>query len=76
MFSTIDSPSIYKEKCLKLPVYTSFVKGSDCSTVDDTKLSGFDPIDPTEGIGLGNYFFKNVSKSGETYPKICMFHKP
>lgn len=65
------------QKCLNLPVYTSFVTGSDCPT-DEADLSGFDPINPTaagQRISSGTYILRNVAAAGKTYPVICTYRR-
>jgi hypothetical protein len=76
---TFNSPDIaggFKQKCLNLPVYTSFV--SDSSSCPSTgNLHGFLPIDPTSNDILlsGVYVLRNVAPAGKTYPEICVYWK-
>ncbi|MDD3084173.1 MAG: hypothetical protein PHP82_04060 [Candidatus ainarchaeum sp.] len=77
IFQTPDLSGGYKEKCLNLPVYTSFVSsGVDCPTTGGS-LQGYNAIDPTsaEIILSGTYVLRNVAAAGKTYPEICTYWK-
>jgi hypothetical protein len=75
MFYTPDVPNGYKDKCLNLPTYTSFLEGSGrCQAIDD--VAGYDVIDPRDAIKLGQYVTRNIAEAGDTYPKMCVFYKP
>lgn len=70
----------FKQKCLNLPVYTSFVDGSSCPTQEQA-LSGYTAINPSAvqevgpSIPSGNYVLRNVAAAGKTYPEICVYWK-
>ena len=66
------NPQIFKEKCLNIPTYTSFVsEESNCPLVE-----GFNSVNPLTDLEFGIYKFKNVAASGDTYPKMCTYYKP
>jgi hypothetical protein len=74
LFYAEDVPNGYKDACVNLPTYTSFLTDStSCPTVDD--LAGYTAIDPRDGIRLGQYVLRNVAQAGDTYPKICTYYK-
>jgi len=74
MFYTADIPNGYKDKCLNLPTYTSFLSDEgSCQAVDD--LAGYDVVDPRDAVRLGQYVMRNVAQAGDTYPKLCVFYK-
>ncbi len=73
MFYAPDVPNGYKDKCLNLPTYTSFlIEG--CDTTGD--LAGYNAVDPRDAIRLGQYVTRNIAQAGDTYPKICTYYKP
>ena len=66
------NPQIFKENCLNIPTYTSFISGeTDCPLVE-----GFSSVNPLTNLDFGVYKFKNVAQPGDTYPKICTYYKP
>ena len=76
MFYAPDVPNGYKDKCLNLPVYTSFLtQGGEggCESLDD--VAGYEAVDPRDQIRLGQYVTRNVAQAGDTYPKMCVFYK-
>lgn len=76
---TFQNPNIanaFKQKCLDLPKYTSFVDDRElCEVTPD--MEGYFPIKPMDSgqIVIGSYIFRNISPAGETFPKVCVFHK-
>ncbi len=67
----ISKSGIVKQKCLNLSQFTTFIRdGCDTSS---NELAGYEAIDPTMVIPVGNYVLRNVAKAGETYPVICTF---
>lgn len=77
-FSNPEVANGFKQKCLELPQYTSFVTLDNCSESSGTELATYTPIDPQRDgqIRIGSYVFKNISPAGDTYPKICVYYKP
>jgi uncharacterized protein (UPF0333 family) len=81
---TFQNPNIanaFKQKCLDLPKYTSFVSdASDNGLCSDVELSkdNYHAINPMEAgtIMIGSYIFRNISPAGETFPKVCVFYRP
>ena len=77
VFNASDLANGARNKCLNLPVYTSFVGPDDCSTADPS-LSGFEPIIPTNSgqmLNSGTYILRNIAPAGKTYPVICTYRK-
>jgi len=77
IFNAPDVANGFIQKCLNLPVYTTFVnEPNDCPTDD---LDGYVAIDPTimdeGGIRPGSYVLQNVAPAAKTYPNICVFRK-
>ena len=75
-------PDAFKQKCLDLPKYTSFVAdpGScEIKTNDEVNsdMEGYKAIKPMDAgnILIGSYIFRNISPAGETFPKVCVFYK-
>jgi len=74
VFYTADIPNGYKDKCLNLPTYTSFL--TDPNTCpEENEVAGYTAIDPRDAIKLGQYVTRNVAQAGDTYPKMCVFYK-
>ena len=77
-FANPDISNAFKQKCIDLPQYTSFP--TDAPLCDDSTLSsgGFQTINPIEGgknsIQPGRYVVRNVSPTGDTYKKICVWY--
>jgi len=70
IYST-DIPNGFHDQCVQLPIYTSFMPKESCDLIE-----GYSIIDPRDEIPFGNYIFRNVAQSGETYPKMCIYYKP
>ena len=64
----------YKEKCLNLPVYTTFATSEE-ECISSEELEGFSVIDPNERLPFGEYILKNVAREGDTWPNICTYYK-
>ncbi|MEI7961790.1 MAG: hypothetical protein WCI04_05655 [archaeon] len=77
-FSNPDISNAFKQKCIDLPQYTSFP--TDAPLCDDSTLAGtgFSTVNPIEGgkagIQPGRYVVRNVSPTGDTYKKICVWY--
>ncbi len=77
---TFNAPDVaggFKQKCLNLPAYTSFISdGSLCPTTGE--FDGYTAIDPT-GVQViiysGTYVLRNIAPAGKTYPEICTYWK-
>ncbi len=80
VFNASDLPNGFREKCLNIPPYTTFLGSNDsaCNTAQ-TDLAGYDPISPVgdQGVNLtpGSYILRNVSTSAESYSSICIFRR-
>lgn len=74
IFNFVTSKSeIIKQKCLNISQYTDFIKdGCDASS---NELVGYETINSELNIPVGDYVINNIAKSGEVYPKICIYHK-
>jgi hypothetical protein len=73
LFNAPDIANGFRQKCLNLSAYTSFfVEEQTCPAGD---LDGYEVLKPSDGLKVGSYVLRNVSKAAETYPKICVFYR-
>lgn len=66
-----------RQKCLDLPPYTNFlVEGTLCGS-EELAQDGYSTVDPinSDSLKMGTYVIRNVSPAGDTYPKVCVWHR-
>jgi hypothetical protein len=78
LFSTNDIANGFKEKCINIPTYATFL-GSDSQCSPGPDLEGFSPIlavgEDGENLTPGTYALRNVSSASEAYPSVCIFRR-
>jgi hypothetical protein len=65
----------YLQKCIQIPVYTTFGNSESCSTVGLEDRVVINPTTERLAIKSGDYLFLNVAPSGQVYPEICIYYK-
>ncbi len=66
-------PNAYISKCINIPGYTTFMSMDTCNERRDDE--SYKWVDVYDNLQVGNYSLKNISTSGDTFPKICVYRK-
>ena len=71
-FIAPEIPNGFKQDCLNIPIYTTFVSKN---STDCLFKNGYTQVDPIEKIPAGKYIISNISSENGTYPKLCIYRK-
>ncbi|MBT4192613.1 MAG: hypothetical protein HOE11_04860 [Candidatus Diapherotrites archaeon] len=77
-FSAPNLSNGYKQKCLDIAEYTTFLgEDADCATTGALEgYTAMKPIGDAADVLLpGTYVLRDVSPAGNAYPKICVFRR-
>ena len=77
-FSAPNLSNGYKQKCLDIAEYTTFLGVDEACDTSGT-LEGYKAMTPigdaADNLLPGTYVLRDVSSAGNAYPKICIFRR-